>query len=160
MTWKIYVAGAYAARADVSRYLARLWGIGAEITLDWPAVIAAAGKPDSELTAEERQHYAEMDLVAVEQADIVWLMIPVADSKGSWVKFGYAIAWARWTARLNAVAAKFRPDAPPLRQPRIIIASGDQRACIFGSARGVLTYDTHADAFSAISALVVRGGTP
>lgn len=144
---KIYVAGAYAERAVVSGYLRRLRHAGMEITLDWPAYIASLGKPDWELTYPERQKAAEFDLKGVEDCEIFWLMIPDNQSKGSWVELGYALGFIR---------ALMRVDLPRAYGPRTMVASGNQVACIFTSADGIVVFNSHERAFEAITG----GGLP
>jgi hypothetical protein len=134
---RIYVAGSYAERDVVSQYIARLRAAGAGITLDWPQVVASVGKPDSELTYDERQKYATMDLDAVARADVMWLLIPTTHSKGSWVELGYA------TALMRLVAGR----------PRIV-TSGSDTACLFTSVYGIWHYPDHEFAFGVLAAQI------
>lgn len=91
----IYLAGASAEVDMVADYMARLRVHGIEIAHDWTlSVIAnrALGKPDSELTHEERLRHAIADFDGVAQSDILWLLTPVGPSTGAFAEFGIALA--------------------------------------------------------------------
>lgn len=111
---KIYVAGASAELERAESAIASLRAAGHEITHDWPAVIRRVriegGQKDSDLTDEERHGHAHDDLLAVERADVLWLLVPDAPTSGAWVELGFAIGLA-W------------PDTAT-EGPRLVIVSG------------------------------------
>lgn len=137
---KVYLAGAYTERAEISRYIALVRNAGMEITFDWPVYVAGVGKADSDLTHEEAQQAAELDLKGVADADVFWLLIPKSNSKGSWVELGYALGLARMRAELP------REGWPC---PRIIV-SGARAASIFTNAKGIFAFNNHDDALVAL----------
>jgi nucleoside 2-deoxyribosyltransferase len=92
---RVYVAGASKEMPRVEAAIAAVRYAGGEITEDWPAAIRAAGAANEGLTQAQRTEAAVADLRGVETADVVWLMVPEAQTAGAWVEMGYAIALGR-----------------------------------------------------------------
>jgi nucleoside 2-deoxyribosyltransferase len=89
---RIYVAGASKEPQRVRWAMDGVRDLGCELTLDWLAVIDAAGAANEGLNDAERRKYARADLAAVRCADLVWLLAPDNASTGAWVELGYAVA--------------------------------------------------------------------
>lgn len=92
MTLAVYVAGASAERERVRRAMDAVRAEGWHLTLDWLAVIDAAGAANEGLDDRTRFLAAHEDLQAIRHADVVWLLAPEAQSTGAWVELGYALA--------------------------------------------------------------------
>ena len=114
MSLKVYLAGSSRELDDVKRYMAALRDAGIEITADWVAAIEAAGDANP-ADDEVRRKASDADLDGVDDADIVWLMVPREGSAGAWVELGYAIAHAK-----------------------TIVVSGEYRKCTFTVEADVL----------------------
>jgi nucleoside 2-deoxyribosyltransferase len=116
MVRSIYVAGASDEIETCRAWMARLREAGLRVTSTWPEKIAAEKTPDAGLSIIMRRRYALGDFAEVDQADILWLIVPTRPhSKGAWIELGYAIA-----------------------QGTHIVISGASRGCIFASMADVL----------------------
>ncbi len=67
---------------------------GLELAHDWIADQATEKTPDTELSHDQRRHYAVNDMMAVSRADVVWLLAPNELTIGAWVEFGFAMGLA------------------------------------------------------------------
>jgi nucleoside 2-deoxyribosyltransferase len=114
---RVYVAGASAEPERVRWAVAAVRAMGAEVAIDWLAAIEEAGAANEGLTDADRVRYAQDDLCAVEDADVMWLLAPVEPSAGAWVELGYALALA---------ANKRAPD-------RIVVSGSARVRCIFAA---------------------------
>lgn len=67
---------------------------GIEITVNWVDHVHAAGSANRGLSPQVRRDAAEMDLLGVECADMVVLLVPPdgVPTSGAWVEIGYALA--------------------------------------------------------------------
>jgi hypothetical protein len=123
----IYVAGGSSEAAEVAEMIARLKAIGYEVTYDWTKEVLAATTPERYLPRDRMIEAAKCDLVAIDNADIFWLMIPKKTSIGSSFEFAYAYT---------------RGYSP-------IYISGDHRSSIFYQlAEPYLLFGTHEKAFA------------
>jgi hypothetical protein len=114
---RIYIAGAFAEKPLVKRYMRLVEGAGWAVVHDWTQF--DYGMPDRELPRDVARHHAAEDLEMVRKADVFWMLVPEGHSKGSWVELGLAI-------ELQHQRRVRFDDA----SPRIIV-SGDVRASIF-----------------------------
>lgn len=76
MSKSIYVAGGSVDARLVADYIERLKTAGFSITFDWTVEVLKATKPDHELSKEERQAIARIDLTAVRMASLFWVLLP------------------------------------------------------------------------------------
>lgn len=129
---RIYIAGASAERTMIATFMAAVRQAGGEITFDWVKAIEEANKLDSDLTHSEATECALLDLQGVDDADLLWHVIPTNNSKGSWVEYGYALA-------------KNKP----------VITSGARNGCIFSSL-SAMHFPDHATALNAVIAYINR----
>jgi hypothetical protein len=136
---KIYIAGSSNELDIVKPWIEGCKSIGLEITFDWTTAIQSEGaNPQDE---DSRQHWAIQDLMAVEQADIFWLIVPSKNTgRGCWVEYGYARAMA-------------------LGRELITIASGDVKVSIF-TAVADYTFPAHQQAFEFIYKYIEMKKTP
>lgn len=140
----IYLAGASAEVGLCERYRDRLREAGFTITHDWMADVRAheaVGLGEWELPLNVRRASAMECLVGVEQAGIVWVLLPKGQSIGAWVELGYALS--RATSGL----------APDLK----LVVSGGWRS-IFGDL--AVHYAFHEAAFAAITGDLVGRLSP
>lgn len=127
---RIYVAGASKEPERVRAAMTAVQMHGHELTLDWLAEIETAGAANEGLCDADRIRYAEADLRAVADADVVWLLAPEAPSAGCWVELGAAVT----------------------RGSAYIVVSGPARVrCIFAALADV-EVDDDAEALRAICA--------
>jgi hypothetical protein len=132
---KLFVSGNSRERDVVGPYIKRLTLTpGVLITLDWVAVMNSVSTPDPELTADERWKYASADLHAINEAHVVWLLIPSSEKPtiGAWIEYGYALGCGK----------------------RIVV-SGDERRSLF-TARAHLLCATHEEAYMQLIDLARR----
>jgi hypothetical protein len=93
----IYVAGGSKEAAKVAAYIARLEAEGFEITYDWTQEVLKSTKLDHELSLEERQAIARIDLTAVRVASIFWCLLPEQNSIGASIELGAALTYNIFT---------------------------------------------------------------
>lgn len=133
-TRSIYLAGASAEVALCERYRDRLQEAGFTITHDWMRDVRAheaAGLGEWELPINVRRASAMGCLAGVDQASLVWVLLPKGQSIGAWVELGYALRLAT-----SAPAPDFK-----------VVVSGGWRS-IFGDL--AIHYTHHEIAFAAI----------
>jgi nucleoside 2-deoxyribosyltransferase len=122
---RVYVAGASKEPERVRRAMSAVLAAGCELALDWLAVIEAVGLSNEGLTDAQRIAASGVDLDAVEDADLVWVLAPESQSAGCWVELGYALAGGK-----------------------MVIVSGPARTrCIFASLAVEFETDDHAIAY-------------
>jgi nucleoside 2-deoxyribosyltransferase len=135
---KIYLAGGWLEKDTILKpFRARLIDAGITVTSKWldedPLVLPGASNADRELTDARRVWLADMDLADLNEADLVWFLLPAyKGSVGSWFEFGYAV-----------------------HACKPIIVSGDWKPSIF-SMKADQRFDAHEQAFKAV--LAVRSG--
>jgi nucleoside 2-deoxyribosyltransferase len=123
---KVFVSGASAERTMIKSFMDSLRAVGVEITVDWIKAIEDEGTANTGLTAAKMLHYAQMDLRGVDDADVVWTLIPNNNSKGCWVELGYAFG-----------------------KGKLIVTSGNEEASIF-TAMSHAHFKTHGEALAAV----------
>lgn len=132
MKLRIYVAGGSTERLTVVRpMIDRLKAEGVDITHDWTQCEGYDRSP----APGERIGWARQDLRGVEDAHIVWVMVPKEPSTGAAVEMGAALV-----------------HGTP------IIVSGRNGSCIFYDL--CLCFDTHEEALAEIlraSQEMIRG---
>lgn len=111
MSRRIYLAGSSREIETVERYRDKLIAAGWTITHDWCSAMRACPVPDSQLTPEQRMRYATDDAAGVIAADVLWLLVPQAPSKGAWVELGIAIGHAAALGLFPMVIASGGGDA-------------------------------------------------
>ena len=90
---KIYIAGASAELHRAENAIALARRSSCEITLDWPPFIRAhGGDVKDNRPGSERAKNATDDIDAVIDADIIWCLIPMEQTKGMWCELGAALA--------------------------------------------------------------------
>lgn len=90
---RVYVAGSSHEIDRVRRAMAMVHGLGAKITFDWTLDVGQWGSNPLTETTEKRAAFAQRDLDAIDEADVVWLLAPLTHpSRGACAEFGYAIA--------------------------------------------------------------------
>jgi hypothetical protein len=93
---RVYVAGASAELDRCERVIAALREGGCTVNFDWTAVMrdhVARGISDAQLDDHEARRHAEVDIAAVEDADVVLFLAPEAATRGAWFELGWAIGW-------------------------------------------------------------------
>ena len=91
----VYVAGASRELERAEAFIASLRLRGHEVTHDWTVDVRAsrvAGVVDEQLSDQDAQRYAETELDAVVQAQLLVLLAPEQSTSGAWVEYGVAIA--------------------------------------------------------------------
>ncbi len=69
-----------------------------ELAHDWVADIlkrSDRGLTDEDLTIEQAARFVGVDIDAVLQADVLWLLIPTTPTTGAWVEYGIGIVARR-----------------------------------------------------------------
>jgi hypothetical protein len=108
---KIYVCGGSSELEAVADRMRQLREMGHEITHDWTATIRSVGDANPRTaTHEQRFRWSEADLGGIEEASLVWVMLPVKPSFGCAFEAGRAIGMGH-----------------------LVIMSGDWRSTIFSS---------------------------
>lgn len=90
----VYVASASEQYVLVEHFVDRLREASILVPFEWTADLRSSGfKPDAELPELQRRYIAKMDMHAVRQADLVWVMTPTLKEHGCgmWVEMGIAI---------------------------------------------------------------------
>lgn len=133
---KVYIAGASAELDLIEFYRDRVVEVGHTISLDWAHEVRAhdgEGNP-RDMPHYERNRIARTDLVeGVEQAQVLWLLVPEKPSIGCWVELGYALGIECSVGRLT------------------ILISGDTSKSIFTAMADHL-FPLHADALAWLKA--------
>lgn len=94
MPLRIYVAASSRELPRAKRAMQAVRNYAHEVTHDWCKPIEetrALGLEEHELGAVEAREYAEADLIAIERADVVWMLAPNFPTEGFWVELGYAL---------------------------------------------------------------------
>ena len=127
---KIYIAGSSKEYILVASYIQKVEAMGHRVTQDWTEAIRAHGAAnDASVPRQSQKYHAELDLVGIEDAHLIWFICPELDSKGMWVELGYALAIKRMLSRFKMVT---------------LIASGNTKQCIFLAGIDLLHhYETH-----------------
>jgi hypothetical protein len=90
---EIYISAASAEIGRAEAFAVAAGSIrGVGITHPWWEVMRAVGRPDHELTADERRAHAKADVLGVQRADVVVVLVPSAPSIGLYVELGIAIS--------------------------------------------------------------------
>lgn len=89
-----YVAASSRQMAEAESMMDALRERGIRITVDWVVHVRADGSANRGLSEGQRRAAAEHDLLGVECADIVVLLVPPegVPTAGAWVEIGYALA--------------------------------------------------------------------
>lgn len=121
---KVYVCGGSSELEMVADRMRQLRELGHTITHDWIATIRSVGDANPrQATHKARLAWSSEDLRGIEEADIVWCLLPTKTSFGCAFEAGYAIGHGQH-----------------------IIMSGDWRASIFSSQAGAC-FNEHDHAF-------------
>jgi hypothetical protein len=129
---KIYVCGGSSELDAVADRIRQLRELDREITHDWVAVIRSIGEFNPRSAShEQRLEWSDGDLLGIEKADIVWVVLPVKPSFGCAFEMGFAIG----------IGCR-------------VIVSGDWRASIF-TAQAFACFDKHDSALDWIAGRVV-----
>jgi hypothetical protein len=108
----IYVCGGSTELDLVAGYMARLRAMGHTITHDWVARIREVGEANPrEATEKQRTRWSREDISGLEDASVVWLILPIVPSFGAAFEAGFALGSGTGH----------------------VIASGDWRSSIFTS---------------------------
>lgn len=121
----VYVAGGSHERLEVRRWIDELVRRGARITFDWTR--APEWDLGRDITPDERRWVADLDLAAVLQARIVWVLLPRQLSEGAATELGAALA------------------ARALGHPVLIVASGSIDGQRIFAALADVVVPTHGD---------------
>jgi hypothetical protein len=142
---KIYVAGGAQERETVVQpMMKRLREAGFVITLDWTESEGfRIGLGDDKLSPLQREMQALEDLDGVDQAEVVWLMVPgYRGSRGSYLEFGYALAlWRRMPRFANGC-----------RLPILVVSGESWKGTIFTELAD-MKFDDHEQAFEMLCRL-------
>lgn len=79
----------------VTAAIAALRAAGIHVTCTWPEVIAQVGEANPrDATAIERRRWSVQDLNEIDEADVLWFLVPAppATTRGAWFEAGYAYA--------------------------------------------------------------------
>lgn len=90
---KVYVSGASAEIERAERWSKALRDAGIEVVSTWPEKIREAGVANpTDVEREVRAEMAAEDLMELEQATVVWLLLPNGTtSHGAYTELGYAL---------------------------------------------------------------------
>lgn len=126
---RIYIAGSSKETEACAKMMRAVEAQGHMITHDWTEAVMANGGEGNPvgLSNEAAAEYATLDLQAVAQAGVIWLMCPDKPTCGAWVQLGYALA--------------IKEHYPRLR----ILISGNMAQCIF-TRLGTHFFKTHEEA--------------
>ena len=154
---KIYIAGAHRELDRCSDIIKKVDALpGAEITLDWTGSIREFGgdqHDDRSLPARAETAWADVD--AVLNADVVWLLLPRAITKGMHTELGVALAYRRLRPFLD-VPDRFGQKKTLLASWVDEIAAHDEDLPLFVAAVDNI-FDTDAEALEAVRALCAPG---
>lgn len=90
---KVYIAASSKEMGRVGAVMRLLEDYGHKITHNWVAEVEAVGSANPEgATEADLARWAAADLDGVDQADIVWLLMPDAGGLGAYWEAGYAQA--------------------------------------------------------------------
>lgn len=88
---KLYVAGAYADRDRVIRWMAEARRHFHEVVHDWVRIIDSVAGHDRDLPTEGARKHALGDIAGIRQAEVFWLLSPPRGyGRGCWVELGIA----------------------------------------------------------------------
>ena len=108
---KVYVCGGSSEMNEVADLMGRLREMGHTITHDWIATIRANGEANPRgASHRQRVRWSAEDIAGIEEADVVWVVLPVKPSFGCAFEAGFALGHGH-----------------------SMIVSGDWRASIFTS---------------------------
>lgn len=130
MNRRVYIAASSADIERVIAWTAALREVGVGVVSTWPATVAAVGAGNPrDATRAQRQQWSETDLEEVNDAALIWFLVPSLDkqTRGAWIEVGFA----------HALGTE-------------IVASGDVRQSIFLALGD--EYETDREAFAAIAA--------
>lgn len=117
---RIYVCGGSSEMDTIAERMRQLREMGHMITHDWVATIRSVGEANPrQASHKDRLRWAAEDLRGIEEAHIVWAMLPVKPSFGCAFELGFACG-----------------------QGHHVIVSGDWRASIF-SAQAEARFNEH-----------------
>ena len=88
---RVYVAG---ASSEIARAEACIRALGAgRVSFDWPAAMRAAPRGEADMTPDECADAARACLRGVDEASIVWVLLPTRGhvTSGMWAEMGYAL---------------------------------------------------------------------
>jgi nucleoside 2-deoxyribosyltransferase len=112
---RVYVAASSAELERAAQAMDLVEGAGHELTHDWVSVVIERGDANPVDAPEgQRMAWAEADLEGVEEADVVWLLMPNTGGLGAFWECGYAHALGKRIVISGAVD----------RQRRTIFAAG------------------------------------
>jgi nucleoside 2-deoxyribosyltransferase len=92
---KVYIAAAAGETERVARAIAAARGAGLEVVCTWPEVIAKVGDANPRgASVVDRFGWSSQDLAEVDQADVLWFLVPTppVTTRGAWVEVGLACA--------------------------------------------------------------------
>jgi hypothetical protein len=122
---KIYIAGGSSEMDLVGIQMGLVRAMGHTITYDWVSTIISVGAANPrDATHRQRMRWCDEDLRGIENAHMVWIILPAKTSFGCAFEAGFACGNGQ----------KF-------------IVSGDWRASIF-SSRALARFDEHHHAIS------------
>lgn len=154
---KIYIAGAH---RELDRCASMIIAADAipdvEVTLDWTGSIRKhGGDQNDDRPIPDRAETAWADVDAVIAADVVWLLLPRAITKGMHTELGVALCYNRLLKKVHF-----------LDGPKIIIASWqdsvaarDEDLPLFVATADLL-FDNDADALEAVRGVAMNGIDP
>lgn len=103
---KVYVAGPSSELDRCKRWMAELESEGIPVTHDWTLAIERERK-STPLDEHEYRMHARRDLIAIDEATIIWILTPIAGhTRGAWFEAGYAFA------NLSSPSSGFGSPAP------------------------------------------------
>lgn len=93
----IYVAGASAEIDRCALFMSQAHALGFEVSHDWAAAMAGAGKPDDALEVLEQHEHAKRDVEGIEGAELVIVLVPQRGvrTRGMLIEFGIALGLDR-----------------------------------------------------------------
>ncbi len=95
---KIYVAASSKELERAKAAMAAVEALGHTISHDWVKCVEEEGEANPvSATHTQRANWAEDDLAGVQEADVLWLLMPEDAGFGAGVEFGYALSkpWKR-----------------------------------------------------------------
>lgn len=96
MKLRVYVAASSRELERAKWAMAQIRAMGHEISHDWVRCVEEEGEANpSAATLDQCEKWAWDDLEGVENADVIWLLMPDAGGFGAGVELGYAIGMDR-----------------------------------------------------------------
>lgn len=87
---KVYIAGASSEIERAVKWRDKLREVGVDVVSTWPDVIKAIGVANpTDASVDEYKQWTWKDLDQVRDADVLWVLLPEANTVGAWIELGF-----------------------------------------------------------------------